>query len=340
MAPFLVPLVGPFHLRFPRYNAVTVRDMVAALRPGRLLTSALPEGTTDASAWQDCEEVAIPLALMPWAAAERRRIAAVGEPSPDPTAPADFERYLREAPAGREAAMRLQEAREPVEHRLSQALDRDRIVNELIPALALGRELRLELFGDGPGTDWSEARSDAVAERVRAAEHAAARAEGEEPGGPTVLLAPVDDIPALRERLPGAAFAPSVPPGEEARRRALLDAAMGGEAEDPEAMLRALRATPGAEARLAEADVLLARGHAAEALDILEEASRGDFSRPYHVPGWLLARLGQLYDLAGRRRDAERAYRGALALSWAPGAAREAAAEGLESPFDPERDRG
>lgn len=326
MPTLLVPLVGPFHLRFPRYNAVTVRDVVAAARPDRLLTSARPGEGPEGVTWFASEEVAIPLAVSPWATAEGRELIEVGEPSPDPAAQADLERYLGEAPAGREAILRVQEARAPVEELLKGALDLGRIERELVPALEELRRVRLALFGDGPGTDWSETRGDAVALRVRSFEQ-------EVGDGVVVVLTPVDEIGPLVERLDGARFAPSVPPGEASRRRALLDSALGGEAKDPEAMLRALRELPGAEARLAEADLLLARGHPAEALDILENASRGDFSRPYHVPGWLLARLGQLYDLAGRRDDALRAYRGALALSWAPPTAREAASKGLERPF-------
>lgn len=325
---FLVPLVGPFHLRFPRYNAVTVRDVAAALRPVHLLTSAVPAGTDDESAVLDSDEVALPLAVLPWTAATGRRLVAVGEPSPDPAAPADMERYLRQTSAGQEATARLREAREPVRDLLAQPLDQERVGSELAPALARLHRLRLELFGDGPGTDWLEARTDTVAERVRTFRNDA-------PQGVTVLLAPVEQASLLLGKLADARFAPDVPPTDDARRRALLDAALGGEAKDAEAMLRALRELAGAEARLAEADLLLTRGHVAEALETLEQASRGDFSRPYHVPGWLLARLGQLYDLAGRRSDALRAYRGVLALSWAPAAAREAAAEGLERPFDP-----
>jgi hypothetical protein len=44
----MVPLVGPFHLRFPRYNAVTVRDVVAAEAPELVLTTALPADAFDA----------------------------------------------------------------------------------------------------------------------------------------------------------------------------------------------------------------------------------------------------------------------------------------------------
>jgi hypothetical protein len=74
--------------------------------------------------------------------------------------------------------------------------------------------------------------------------------------------------------------------------------------------------------------------HASEALETLEGAVGGDFSAPYFLPGYLLARLGQLRDLAGEREGAVRAYRGVLALDWVPTEAREAAQAGLETPFE------
>jgi hypothetical protein len=65
----------------------------------------------------------------------------------------------------------------------------------------------------------------------------------------------------------------------------------------------------------------------------LERALRTDFQEPYYLPGFLLARLGQLYDLAGQRDAALRSYRGVLALSYAPLEAAEAATSGLVEPF-------
>ena len=43
--------------------------------------------------------------------------------------------------------------------------------------------------------------------------------------------------------------------------------------------------------------------------------------------------MGQLLDLAGERERALRAYRGVLALSWAPEEARAVALAGLKTPF-------
>ncbi|MDZ7799925.1 MAG: hypothetical protein U5K81_03905 [Trueperaceae bacterium] len=323
MALRLVPLVGPFHLRFPRYNAVTVRDVVAAEAPELVLTTALPAGAFREPDWKTTEEVALPMAVVPWAHARGVPLRGAAAPSPDPAARADLERYLSEATAARPAMERLADAEAPMRALLEAALDQERIVRELLPAVQAVHDTRLELFGDGPGTDWLENRADRMAADLRRAAR-----------GRTVVLAPIEHLPPLLGRLgDDAAFATVAPPSDEARRRALLDSALSGEAREPARLLEALRELAGAEARLAEADVLLAHGHPAEALEVLEQASRGDFSRPYHVPGWLLARLGQLYDLAGRRDDARRAYRGALALDWAPEAAREAARLGLERPF-------
>jgi hypothetical protein len=58
-----------------------------------------------------------------------------------------------------------------------------------------------------------------------------------------------------------------------------------------------------------------------------------DFVEPYYLPGFLLSRLGQLYDLAGRRDAALRAYRGVRALGYAPVEALAAAEDGLQRPF-------
>jgi hypothetical protein len=324
---FLVPLVGPFHLRFPRYNAVTVRDVVQELAPEALVTSALPPGAFDDPGWQDVEEPALWLAAVPWARRAGLELAAVGEPSPDPGALEAMRRYLREMSGQHPALARLDEARAPVEAALDRALDLDGVRGELLPALAELHATRLELFGDGPGSDWLEERVDRVVERL--APYLGRRA---------ALLAPADHAAPLRARLgDDLVDAPNVPPSDEARVRALLDTALAGQVDDPGRLLAALRERPEAEARFAEAEVLLTNGHPAEALATLREAVRGDFSRPAHLPGWLLARLGQLYDLDDRREDARRAYRGVLALDFAPAAAREAAREGLERPFAPAR---
>lgn len=328
MGLYLVPLLGPFHLRMPRYNAATVVDVLEALGPDRVVTSAVSASALAEPDWRDTEEIALPLAVEPWLRRRGMPLEAIGEPPPDPTAEADMRRYLREAGEAERLAP-LEAAERDLEALLGAALDAERLHRELLPLLARVQAEAEALFGDGPGTGWRRSRATTVAERARAV------------GGERVaLLAPAEDVPLLREALNDAAPAPTPPPSERSRRRALLDTALRGDASDPASLLSALRELEEPEARVAEADVLLANGHVAEALETLEAASHGDFSEPYHLPGWLLARLGQLYDLAERRDDALRAYRGVLALSWAPAAPVEAARQGLERPFAPDAEVG
>jgi hypothetical protein len=143
--------------------------------------------------------------------------------------------------------------------------------------------------------------------------------------------------PALAEALDeaGIAWSPAASPpvSDDARLRSLLDVAWRGEAADVAGLLGRLRELDLAEARFLEAQLLLAHDHAAEALEVLEAAAAGDFREPYLLPGLLLARLGQLRDLAGKRDRALQAYRGALALGWVPVEARAAAEAGMRAPF-------
>lgn len=321
----MIPLLGPLHLRYPAYNAVVVRDLARAARPDALALAPLAPGALEEPAWQDTPEIALPLAVVPWARRAGLPLHPVGEPSPDPTASADARRYLAAYGAARASLAELDAVLAPLEELLAQPLTPERVRDELLPLLRRHHELRLERLEDGPLTDWSAQRGERVAERVLAL-----------PAERLVLLAEAEQVPALEAALEGRAELeppPPVPPGDEARRRATLDWAFLGDAPDPAGLLARLRELDGAEARYHEASLLLAHGHAAEALERLEAASRGDFAEPYFLPGYLLARLGQLYDLDGRRDAALRAYRGALALDWAPAEARATARDGLERPF-------
>ncbi len=322
-------LVGPFHRRFPRYNAVTVRETVAALAPTRVVTTAVPPGGFDDEGWRDVEEPAL-AELVAWARARGVPVDAAGEPSPDPTAQEDFARYLSDAGVRDDAVARVGEAESALEALLGRALDASGVHEALIPAVAELHEARLAAFGDGPGTDWTAARGATMAERV-----AASLADAGD--GPVVLAVPVDHLPGLRTALAEVGVAPTdppvVPPSDAARTRALLDVALSGGGDDPAALLASLAEVTTPEARLAEAELLLRAGDPGSALTRLRDVATTDFVDPPWLPGWVLARLGQLADVAGSRDEARRAYRGVLALSWAPRAAREAAWEGLETPF-------
>ena len=323
---FLVPLMGPLHLRFPLYNAVSVRDAVAALEPDALALTPLEPGTLDTPAWQDTPEVALPLAVVPWAKKRGLPLYPVLEPSPDPNAERDFRRYAAQYTEARNLLSEVDAALRPLQFLLEESLSLKRIQNEVLPLLRHYQTLREARLGDGPGTDWLRERMERVAARVL-----------ELPHERVAVLASADHVPFLEDALVGQAELippPEPAPSDEARERSLLDFAFRGDPPEPGNVIAKLRTLAPSEARYHEANLLLAHGHLAEALAVLEEASHGDFSKPYYLPGYLLSRLGQLRDLAGERAGALRAYRGALALDWAPGEARAAAEAGLKQPFE------
>lgn len=324
----LVPLIGPFHLRSPAYNSVTVRDLVAAWQPEAVATTALTPGELGDPAWQDTPEMALPLAVVPWARRKGLVVHAVGEPHPDPSAEEDFRRYLEPYPEPMKQLRQLDSQLQPLGELLQSGLTLERIRGELLPALEGYQLDREERFGDGPASGWLRERMEASASRARELGHER-----------VALLTPADHLPMLQEALlnrsTSLADPPSFAPSPEARERAILDYAFQVEVPEPGQLIGQLREVAGSEARFHEANLLLAGGHGYEALEVLEKASQGDFSLPYFLPGYLLARLGQLRDLADRRQDALRAYRGVLALDFAPAEAVEAAREGLEKPFEP-----
>ncbi len=326
--PTLVPLSGPWHLRHPRWNVVTVRDALEALAPDVVVTSALPPAFDDDPAWPSTDEVALPWTLVAWGRARRTPVRGVGAPPPVPDAEADLRRYLDAFPAARAELDAARRTLAPLETLLPLPLDLPRLLGEVVPPLAEDLRQRLEAFGDGPATSWRAERAALAVERALAA-------GGRRPA----WLVELDLWPAVVAALEeaGVAWSPIDPPpvSPAARRRSLLDVAWRGETPDPAGLLAQLREGDEPEAGYLEAQVLLAHDHPAEALDVLERVSQGDFREPYLLPGSLLARLGQLRDLAGRRDRALQAYRGVLALSWAPAAAREAALAGLERPFEP-----
>ncbi len=350
----IFPVAGPFHTRWPRYNAVHVRDSVRAFAPDVVAVTPLAPGALDDPGWQDTAELPLPHTVVPWARSEGVPVVESGIASDDPQDPGhqgaatELRRYLEMYEDGLARLRRVEAASAPVRELLSRPLDLAAVHAELLPAIERQQEVETTELGSGPGDDWREERAALIASRSLAALRSATRSP---PPGDTLrlaIVAEVDWVPALRRLLGGSATmasgvtveivdAPSAGAGEEGRVRALLDAAMSGLGE-PESLLRALSAVEDPEARYHEANLLLEHGHPVEALERLEALTAGDFQHPYYLPGFVLARLGQLRDLAARREDAMRSYRGVMALTYAPQAAREAAAAGMRSPFTLEDD--
>ncbi len=342
------PLGGPFHTRWPRYNVVHVRESLRAFAPHVVALAPLPPGALDDPAWQDTDELALPHTVVPWAKGAGVPVVEVGlarDDRDDPGSPgagAELRRYLELYEDGQVRLRRVDAAWEPVRELLARPLDLEAVLRELLPAVERQQAVAREFLGEGPGDEWREARASVVASRALAAARAAATG-GRGGNVRLAVMAGLEEVPALRRVLGGPAARSSgvrvetvepsqVDGGEEARERALMDAALSG-AGDPESLLRALDAVAAPEARYLEANLLLELGRLDDALAKLEGLIAGDFHEPYYLPGFALARLGQMMDLASRRDDAVRCYRGVMALSYAPAAARSAAADGLSSPF-------
>ena len=99
----LLPLMGPFHLRYPLYNAVSVRDAVAAFQPHGVATTALAADALADPLWQDTPELVLPHTVVPWARRRGVPVYGVYRPSPDPAAATDFRRYAAQYPKLRDA---------------------------------------------------------------------------------------------------------------------------------------------------------------------------------------------------------------------------------------------
>lgn len=324
-----VPLLGPLHLRWPAFNAVTVRDLVGAAGADVVATTVLEPDALASPAWQDTFELALPLSVVPWLRSAGRQLVCLAEPHEDPTAQADFFRFAGEVPALQQQLADYLGLQSRLAAELEAPLDAARL-NRVILPLIREQQVRLrDTAGDGPATGWVWERSR------RAAQQLAPLAASQT----VVLLAALEDVPALETALTDLQVTQLPLPDKvavsaEARDRALLDHAMlAGEGSDLRALLDALGRLDSAEAGYARANLLLGSGHAAEALALLEQVSHGDFSVPYFLPGFLLTRLGQLRDLDGNRSGAMQAYRAVLALDWAPAEALEEALAGMEAPF-------
>lgn len=321
----LIPLMGPFHLRYPLYNAVSVRDTVAAFTPDALAITALPSGSLETPTWQDTPEIALPQTVIPWARLQKLPLYPIFEPSPEPSALEDFRRISGQYPQMRTYFHKVDAKLRPLNALLEQGLTLKRISDEVVPLLHDHQSFREEKFEDGPGTDWLRERVEKMAVQVLALPHKR-----------IAVLASVDHLPFLQEALADAQLQepPQVEATPESRERGLLDFAFRVDVPNPAELIGKLREMNSAEARYHEANLLTMNGHVAEALEVLLRASRGDFSQPYFLPGYLLARLGQLHDLAGERDAALRNYRGVLALDYSPQEAQQVALEGLQQPFE------
>ncbi|BCZ92847.1 hypothetical protein TthAA37_20360 [Thermus thermophilus] len=314
----LLPSLGAFHILHPRYNAATVLAILEEARPPVVYLASLSPEALEGGGWR--EEDPLLFHLLPWA--EERGV---------PVVALDGEAHLKaETEAFREALGQFPGGRPHLEAMAAFDQALLALLNEPLTPEALGSEAFLgrlrevyggfaRAFGEGPATGFRARRMARVAEALRGKEGA--------------VVAELLDYLFLAEAFPGA-LPKAHEPTEAERQRALLDRAWQLKEEDDWGkLLEGLFALGTPEALYLAAQVYLAAGEWREALGLMEEVFRMDFQRPEYLPGYVLARFGQLLDLAGERGRALRAYKGVLALSWAPEEARAIAQAGLRAPF-------
>ena len=320
----ILPTLGPLHVLHPRYNARTVTELVISTGARTVYLASLSREGLEKKIWRDRNELPL-FELYPLAEEDRLRLEALGVNAESLQHEAElFSEYLSNMPRGEEA----KETLAGIDRELSEFLSVPRLPSEFADEEFVGGLERIlqkqaEFAGEGPATGFRQRRMAQVAEALSEMEDA-------------VVLVDVLDYPALMRRLPGARGPWDREPTKAEMERALLDRAWRLENEEEWGNLLAQLSEIGsAEAGYLASQIYLAAGQPEDSLRLLEEVSRGDFSRPEYLPGYVLARLGQLYDLVGQRDKALRAYTAVQALSWAPAEVREIAQAGLRAPFKP-----
>jgi len=319
-------------MRFPAYNSETVVDCLKVIKPDVLVATAFTQAEFDDGSWLHTEEIALPLSVVPWA--KRNDVKVVGglEPSPDPRAESDFRRYIEQYPQLRQNFAEVDALLRPVQALLQEALSLERITTELVPMMQTWQEARVATLENGPANNWIASRCEMMAKNILAM--------SDDTYDSVAVLASIDHIALLETAIRNASPSveldyPKTPEASEAARlRSKLDFAFRS-ADVPEAgnVIAELQDIDTPEASYHYANLLLTNGHIDDAWQMMENISQGEFFEPYFLPSYVLARLGQLRDLVGKREQAKKAYQAVLALDFADVEATEVAKTGLKEAF-------
>lgn len=268
----LVPTLGPFHLLHPRYNAVSVLEYIRQHPPGHVLLASYGPEELATGAWRDEGELAL-FHVLPWAQAAQIPVEALDTSSHLKAEANRFHEALSQFPKGQEI---LASAR-GLEERLQTLLTTSQPPQAFWSEATLGelREYRAgyaKHFGEGPATGFRHERMEKVAENLKLRT---------QPQEPTVVLADLLDFALLHELLPGAWSPEPRPPTQAERQRSVLDRAWRlEESDDWGALLGQLAEIEGPEAQYCAAQIYLAAGQPADALELLEGLIHTDFGFP------------------------------------------------------------
>ena len=327
----LIPTLGPFHILHPRYNGVTVLELARAARPSAIYLASYSAADLEQKVWREANEVSF-FHVLPWAEREGLPVVALDQQSALKAEADRFREALGIYPKGQEILARAGELDSLLSSVLTQPKSPEDFAREevLQPLREYARGLA-DLFGEGPATGFRRQRIEAVVSQV-ASLGASAGSQVEN----AVILVDLLDYPILFELLPPATRHPlsTHSPTEPERQRSILDRAWRLEESDDWAqLLGQLQELEDPEALYCAAQIYLAAGQPADAFVLLDQLIHKNFQQPEYLPGYTLARYGQMADLEGQRDKALRAYTAVLALEWAPQEAREIALAGRKTAF-------
>jgi len=320
----VIPTLGPFHILHPRYNGVTVVELVKAHQPEKIYLASYSPEELAARSWRDQNEISL-FHVLPWAESANVAVQALDDQAGLKAQAEQFREALSQYPRGQQVLAQVQGLEESLKGLLSSPLTPEDFAREsVLQVLRSYHQGYAQAFGEGPATGFRRIRMQQVAERLS-------------PGrSHDVVLVDLLEYPVLLECLPegGYRLPQAHAPTELERQRSVLDRAWQlNEADDWAILLEQLQEVEGPEALYCAAQIYLAAGQAEDAFKLLEQLLHTDFEHPQYLPGYALARYGQLADLIGQRDKALRAYKAVLGLSWVPQEAREIALAGRQTPF-------
>lgn len=328
MSVLVIPTLGPFHILHPRYNGVTVLELVRSYQPEKIFLASYGPEELAAQSWRDQNEISF-FHVLPWAESAGLEVEPL-DPQPGLKAEAElFREALRQYPKGQQMLNQVAELEQNLRWVVSTPRTPEDFAQEpVLQALWAYYQGYMQVFGEGPATGFRRQRMAEVAEGLRVS-------RGQVAVLVDVLEYPLllESLPPERRQLPGAHV-----PTELERQRSVLDRAWQlSESDDWAVLLKQLQEVEGPEALYCAAQIYLAAGQVEDAFELLEQLVHTDFQHPAYLPGYALARYGQLADLVSQRDKALRAYKAVLGLSWVPGEAREIALAGQKTPFRLER---
>ncbi len=326
----VIATLGALHATAPLYNAQTILEILAFLGAKKVLLADVTHESWTSGAWRESDDPVLfaledarmnCLGISPdwdWAVAEQQKML----------------EFLKQFPQGQQRLAQFNTAERDLKTAVSVPLDATTVHGSLLEVVRAHHLQVAQILEEGPGT----------AHRLQRLQKIKASLEAVSLQPDTVLLAALDDLPALLElgfELPDLRH---FNPSEASRFRAIIDRAYRlEEHDDLDALVHQLLALDAPadtvlarlalEARFAASGLYLAVGDWASARDLLEAVSQGQFERPSYLAGFVLARLGQVRDLMLERDRAKRAYTAALALAFCPLEAREVAQQGLRLAF-------